>query len=400
MKSCSGLIAIVIVCCALVSSARGQANITGSSITHNFNLAGPAVDDLDVVPAGHTLSDWAVWDTATITSNELVGGPATFGNLSLTWLFGPTQGLPANFQSWSLSYSNAQNAAPPSGSNFGYGEESATTFDTGTYAVDITPNLPIGSSGTIRVFGETDCGSFFGSMMCDNMITTDIGGAADADGDQTWSMNTAPEVRDSWMYEFTFENYNGETFNFQIETAFLVTNPRLNIAAVQISSVDPIVPTCPTAVTVTLGSVNSGTVADVCDSDDTYLILDPQFQSARYQLIFLLDATASTDCPTALEFTLESRMVTFVGTVDQRTELFNYNTGNFEVVDNRLASSTDTVVTITPGGDPKRFVEPVTGAMQARIRYQNSLPFWVTRTASLYLPFRTRVDQAIWTVTP
>ncbi len=156
----------------------------------------------------------------------------------------------------------------------------------------------------------------------------------------------------------------------------------------------------PDTLTVITGSVNSGGVSELSQSDDQYLVLDPQFLASRYQLLFTLDSTASTDSPTALAFTLESRMLTFVGTVDQRIELYNYDMGNFEVVDNRLASSTDTVVNISPGGDPTRFVQPVTGAMQARIRYQNSLPYWVTRTASLYLPFRTRVDQAKWTVTP
>ncbi len=156
--------------------------------------------------------------------------------------------------------------------------------------------------------------------------------------------------------------------------------------------------TCPDGFTVTIGSVNSGGFADLCDSDDSYLILDPQFTVSRYQLNVEIEATSPTETPSSLEFKLESRVQNFVGTVDQRMELLNFNTGTYELLDNQVVTSTDTVYTVTPGGTLSRFVEPGTRNMRARIRYQNSLPFWVTRTASLYLPYRIRLDQSVWTV--
>ncbi len=156
----------------------------------------------------------------------------------------------------------------------------------------------------------------------------------------------------------------------------------------------------PLGLNVIIGSVNSGGVPELIDSDDQHAVLDPQFLTSRYQLLFTVDATSPYETPSALEFKLESKVFNFVGTVQQRIELLNYNTGQFETVDTRLATSTDTVVSVIPGGDPSRFVQAGTSAMQARIRYQNSLPYWVTRTANLYLPFRARVDQTIWAITP
>ena len=85
---------------------------------------------------------------------------------------------------------------------------------------------------------------------------------------------------------------------------------------------------------------------------------------------------------------------------EQEIELFNYDSGQFESVDTRLTSSMDTVVSVTPSGDPARFVEAGTNAMQARISYQNSLPFWVFSTQNLYLPYRVRADHIFWTITP
>ncbi len=151
---------------------------------------------------------------------------------------------------------------------------------------------------------------------------------------------------------------------------------------------------------VTIGSVDSGGLPELADSDDQYLVLDPVFLTFRYQIQFTVDSTSPTDTPSELEFSYESRAFNFVGTVDQEIELFNYVSGSFETIDTRLAAVVDTVVTVIPGGDASRFVQAGTGAMQARINYQNSTPFWVFSTASLYLPYRVRADHVFWSITP
>lgn len=151
---------------------------------------------------------------------------------------------------------------------------------------------------------------------------------------------------------------------------------------------------------VNTGSANSGGLPELADSDDQYVVLDPEFLLFRYQLQFTVDATSPTDLPTALEFNYESKVFNFVGTVEQDIELYNYDTASFESVDNRLAAVVDTVVTIDPGGDASRFVQAGTGAMQARISYENSLPFWVFSTENLYLPYRARADHVFWSITP
>jgi len=46
----------------------------------------------------------------------------------------------------------------------------------------------------------------------------------------------------------------------------------------------------------------------------------------------------------------ESRVANVVGTVSQEIELFNYTTGQYETVDRRLSSPTDSVVSVIPGG--------------------------------------------------
>ncbi len=151
---------------------------------------------------------------------------------------------------------------------------------------------------------------------------------------------------------------------------------------------------------VLLGTLNSGSVSELQNSDNQYAVLSPIFESARYQLIFTVDGISSTETPFGLAFSLESKTFNFIGTVDQRIELFNYTTGQYEVVDTQSASPTDSVTLVTPIGDLARFVESDTGAMQARIHYQNALPFWVFSIENAYLPFRTSVDHVFWTITP
>ncbi len=148
------------------------------------------------------------------------------------------------------------------------------------------------------------------------------------------------------------------------------------------------------------GSQAAGSLEDTLASDDEHLVLDPEFLTSRYQLEFTVSATSPTESPSALEFGYESRAFSFVGTVDQEIELFNFDSGQFETVDSRLASATDSIVSVTPGGDPARFVKAGTNAIRARISYQNSLPFWVFSTQNLYLPYRVRADHIFWTITP
>ncbi len=156
----------------------------------------------------------------------------------------------------------------------------------------------------------------------------------------------------------------------------------------------------PENLAVNIGTANSGGVPELMDSDDQYVVLDPTFIAFRYQLEFTVDAISPSSSPGVLEFSYESSAFNFLGTVDQQIELFNYDSGQFETLDTRLTSPADTVVSVVPGGDPAQFIQVGTNAMQARISYENSLPFWVFSFQNLYLPYRVRADQIVWTITP
>ena len=168
-----------------------------------------------------------------------------------------------------------------------------------------------------------------------------------------------------------------------------------------VSGVDPgtTIETTPDSFAVSIGSVVSGGLPELSESDDQHVILAPRFLSFRYQLVFTVDATVASATPSALTFSYESSTLNPFGTVEQTIELFDFDSGQFESVDTRLTSSTDTVVTVIPD-DPARFVQVGTNAVQARISYQNSKPFWFFEFRNAYSPYRVRADHVFWSITP
>lgn len=144
------------------------------------------------------------------------------------------------------------------------------------------------------------------------------------------------------------------------------------------------------SLTVMPGSVNSGGLADLTDSDNVSLVIfrDPTSTAAVTQ--FVLTSTSPTASPTVFDFVLEGRCVSRPNVV-QRVEFFNYVTNSFEVVDeqNAVRMPPDLSITVMPTGDLSRFVDPSTREIQTRVRYRADSP-----RAS----FSSRTDQAIWMI--
>ena len=79
--------------------------------------------------------------------------------------------------------------------------------------------------------------------------------------------------------------------------------------------------------------------------------------------------------------------------VTQRIELFNYDVGTWEQVDERTATTTDTVVVVTIDTNADRFIEPGTRSVEARLN-------WFDPGALFSPSWSASIDQATWFVTP
>ena len=89
-----------------------------------------------------------------------------------------------------------------------------------------------------------------------------------------------------------------------------------------------------------------------------------------------------------LEFTVEAASTG--APARQKIEMFDYDTGVWEVVDEREAPASDTVVTVRISENAPRFVDPQTLEVKTRIGYVDlgiTFPSW-----------GGRFDQVFWTV--
>jgi hypothetical protein len=144
------------------------------------------------------------------------------------------------------------------------------------------------------------------------------------------------------------------------------------------------------SLTVMPGSISSGGLGDLTDSDNVSLVLFRDLGSTVAVTQFVLTSTSPTAAPSVFEFVLEGRAVSRPNVV-QRIEFFNYVTNAFEIVDERNAvrNPPDLVVTVMPTGDLSRFVEPTTREIRTRVRYRADSP---------RAQFSSRTDQAVWMI--
>lgn len=147
----------------------------------------------------------------------------------------------------------------------------------------------------------------------------------------------------------------------------------------------------PSVVDVFRGVLLSGGLTEITNSDDSFMQLNPGFtiSPAEAPVWLLFDGILADDCPTSLSFSIESNVNT--PGLEVVTELFNFDTSSFEVLAQEAASfNSDSVLTAFASGDVGRFVEPGTGAIEARVG-------WYRTSFTIVFPWQVNVDQVSWT---
>lgn len=147
------------------------------------------------------------------------------------------------------------------------------------------------------------------------------------------------------------------------------------------------------AINIFRGLLDSGGVANVMTSDDSYLKVNPGFtlNNAEAPVWLEFEAQLSSDGPSAFDVTLESAANT--PGLTQTMEMFNWNSGAYEAIDMQAASfNSDLVVTIDLTGSVSDYVQSGTGAVKAR----NG---WRKTGFTILYPWTVCVDQVVWTAT-
>jgi len=145
----------------------------------------------------------------------------------------------------------------------------------------------------------------------------------------------------------------------------------------------------PTSYSMVRGSVFAGNLESLLDSDDDRLVMrpGPVLSSGQAPVQLRLNATAPTASPNGFSFSVESSAS--FSNAELKVWLWNYATGNYELLDTRFPTTTDAAVTVTVRTDPARFIQPGTLAIRALVSFQAVGP-------SLAFPWSGRVDKVWW----
>ena len=133
-----------------------------------------------------------------------------------------------------------------------------------------------------------------------------------------------------------------------------------------------------------------GNLRSLYDSNDDRLLSQPGpvFSTQSWPIAIVFDAAATMDTPSSLDFEIESRCSAV--SILQRIEFFNYVTNAYEEVDSRLATTSDSLITISITSNASRFVGPFSG-LRARVSYNATGPVFA-------YPWSAGIDLIRWTL--
>ena len=135
-----------------------------------------------------------------------------------------------------------------------------------------------------------------------------------------------------------------------------------------------------------------GTLADVADSDDSYLRFNPGLvlNTAEAPVWLIFDGVLPSDSPSALELVMESQAGTvgLTGTL----EAFNWTTNAYDVVDvSATGFNSDVTVTADLTSSLADYVQSGTGAVRSGTG-------WRKTGLTINFPWEIRLDQLVWTI--
>ncbi|MGI8924240.1 MAG: SBBP repeat-containing protein, partial [Fimbriimonadales bacterium] len=148
-----------------------------------------------------------------------------------------------------------------------------------------------------------------------------------------------------------------------------------------------------TSVTVVRGTYESGDVNSLLTSNDQYLVYKPGpvFVSGEYPIQLVMNGTSPQELPNPNElcFTLEAH--TSQPNITQKIELYDWQSASYVIVDERIATTADSVVHAHATYDATRFVQAGTRAVRTKVSYKQ------VGTIFVY-PWFARIDFAGWHV--
>lgn len=147
----------------------------------------------------------------------------------------------------------------------------------------------------------------------------------------------------------------------------------------------------PTSLTPIRGNLQSGRLSSLSFSDNDRLVYRPgaTLSTSQSPVVFEISATSPVSTTTKFVFAYEGNASSV--SVATKIELFNFDTGAYEVVSNGPSTTGDTVIETVITSNPDRFIDDSSGEVRARISAKAT-------GATLLFPWSHRVDRAVWNI--
>jgi hypothetical protein len=139
------------------------------------------------------------------------------------------------------------------------------------------------------------------------------------------------------------------------------------------------------------GFHNSGNAASLAEDDDIFLSATAGItvNPTESPLQLIIETNAPSSVVYGIDFSLRAK----VGTVGltQRIELWNFATGQWDVVGEVVATTTESVQNVSAGGNVLDYLQPGTNRLRAKV-------VWTATGPTSHFPWTAEVDQAGWTI--
>ena len=145
-----------------------------------------------------------------------------------------------------------------------------------------------------------------------------------------------------------------------------------------------------TSMQIVRGSLIAGGLPQATDSNDEHMVvrvgttLTPTEPPIWVEFV----GQHTGALPGAFRFEYEGKCG---AVVNERIQLFNYSTGNWDTVSTRDSTTTDSFVEANVWSNTGRYIQAGTGEMRARVQY------FVDRPVIVW-PFAASIDQAVWKI--
>ncbi len=137
------------------------------------------------------------------------------------------------------------------------------------------------------------------------------------------------------------------------------------------------------------GLLQSGGLLEVTDSDDQRMFVNPGLVLNSFKAPIRIEFAGTAFSGSSNQFVFRMESMASTPGLQQRIELFNYNSGIFELFDTRDSTTNDTIAEVVIAVNPEHYVDQENLEVKAQVS-------WMVTGPILQYPWTIGIDQIVW----